>query len=92
MYVLEPESLTSSIGILRDCDILVVVGSGVTGREISGLRFSGSVVSSRVWAPGTVCDPVTARDLPRLGVRVGFSGFGVFGKSPGSGLLLRWSY
>ena len=85
-YVLGPESLTSRVGILRDSDIFGMAGSGVTGREISGLRFSGSGVGSRDGAFDAVYDLVTARLLPRLGVLGG--GFRVFGKSPGNGLLL----
>ena len=96
-YVAVPDSLTSRVGIFRDdSDIMGFLGGGGVGglgvvvRDITGLGGSDGCSSSglgtRDGALDAVCDLVIARLLPRLGVRGG--GFGVFGKSPGNGLLL----
>ena len=88
-YVVGPFSLMASAGILVEMDVILggnVGGFGVVGREISGLSGSFAGLGFRVGTHDAVWDLVTARLLPRLGVLGG--GFGVFGKSPGNGLLL----
>ena len=96
-YVAATESLTFRVGIFReDSDVMGGRIGGalfaVTGRDIIGHGGSdsscsdgGSGVGFRVGTLDTVCDLVIAWLLPRVGVR---DGFGVFGISPGSGLLL----
>ena len=85
-----PFNLVASVGIfLLMEDIFRVGGLGVVDRDFSGLEGGagvGSLDGARETTLEAVWDLVTARDLPRLGVRGG--GFGVFGKSPGNGLLL----
>ena len=88
-----PFSLMASVGILLLIDVILgdvleVGGFRVVAREISGFSGSDSLagLGFRIGALDAVCDLVTARDLPRLGVRGG--GFAVLVKSPSNRLLL----
>ena len=84
-----PLSLIANAGIFVDTDVIFGSGLGAGGFKVAGrefLGFSDSKLGFRVGAFDAVCDRVTARLLPRLGVLGG--GFGVLGKSPGNGLLL----